>query len=65
MRSRLVARDFKVKVERDREDLFAATPPLKLLRMMISKAATVTTKGTFRKLLFIDAKKAHLHPKCD
>ena len=63
-RSRLVARDFKVKGEKDREDLFAATPPLELLRMMISKAATVTKKGTFRKLLFSDAKKAHLNPKC-
>ena len=65
VRSRLVARDFKVKGEKDREDLFAATPPLELLRMMVSKAATVTKKGTFQKLLFIDAKKAHLNPKCD
>ena len=40
--SRLVARDFKIKGEKDREDLFAATPPLELLRMLISKSATVT-----------------------
>ena len=55
VRSRLVARDFKVKGEKDREDLFAATAPLELLRTMISKAATETKKGTLRKLLFIDA----------
>ncbi len=35
VRSRLVARDFKTKGERDREDLFCATPPLELLRFVI------------------------------
>ena len=59
IKSRLVARDFRVKGEKDREDLFAATPPLELLRMMISKTAR------WRKLLFIDVKKAHLNPKFD
>jgi hypothetical protein len=65
IRSRLVARDFKIKGEKDREDLFAATPPLELLRMLISKSATVTKQGGWRKMLFIDVKKAHLNPKCD
>ena len=37
MRSRLVARGFKGK-DRDREDLFAATPPLEAKRMLMSKA---------------------------
>ena len=40
VRCRLVARDFKGKDEKDREDLFAATPPLELKRVLMSKAAT-------------------------
>ena len=60
-----MARDFRAKGEKDREDLFAATPPLELLRMMISKTATITMKSGRRKMLFIDVKKAHLNPKCE
>jgi hypothetical protein len=65
IRSRLVARDFRVKGDKDREDLFAATPPLELLRLLISKTATRVGPKGFRKLLFIDVKKAHLNPKCE
>ncbi len=65
IRSRLVARDFRVKGEKDREDLFAATPPLELLRMLISTTATLPSDGGWRKMLFIDVKKAQLNPKCD
>jgi hypothetical protein len=61
VRSRLVARDFKTKGEKDREDLFAATPPLELLKAQLSRAAS--KKG--RKVLVIDVKKAHLYPRCD
>ena len=39
VRSRFVARDFK-KGERDREDLFCATPPLELLRVLVSLLVT-------------------------
>ena len=60
IRCRLVARDFKTK-DSCREDLFAATPPLELLRVMLSKAAG----DMRRKVLVIDVKKAHLNPKCD
>ena len=35
VRSRWVARDFKTRGERDREDLFCATPPLELLRWLV------------------------------
>jgi hypothetical protein len=56
-----VARDFKVK-DSCREDLFAATPPLELLKALLSKAA-VGDKD--RKVLVIDVKKAHLNPMCD
>jgi hypothetical protein len=61
IRSRLVARDFKTKGEKEREDLFAATPPLELLKAQLSRAAS--KRG--RKVLVIDVKKAHLYPKCE
>jgi hypothetical protein len=66
VRSRWVARDFKTKGERDREDLFCATPPLELIRFLVSKAASYSRKtpARKRKMLFIDVKKAHLIPKC-
>ena len=64
VRSRLVARDFKGN-DKDRDDLFAATPPLESKRLLISRAATRINGQLKRKLLFIDAKKAHLNPKCN
>lgn len=65
VRSRWVARDFKQKGEKDREDLFSATPPLELIRYMISRQATLRDDGRERKTMFIDVKKAHLVPKCE
>ena len=41
IRSRLVARDFRKQGEKDREDLFAATPPLELKRVLMSKTASI------------------------
>ena len=64
VRSRLVARDFKGG-DNDRDDLFAETPPLEAKRMLLSRAATRRRDGKFRKLLFVDARKAHLNPKCE
>ena len=63
VRSRFVAIDFKGG-DKDRDDLFAATPPLEGLRLLLSMAATSPTKRAkarkgARNLLFIDAKKAH------
>ena len=60
----MVARDFKGG-DKDRDDLFAETPPLEAKRMIISRAATKRWDGRFRKMLFIDARKAHLNPKCE
>ena len=40
VRSRWVARDFRTRGERDREDLFCATPPLELLRFLVSRMMT-------------------------
>ena len=62
-RSRLVARDFRG-TDRHRDDLFAATPPLEAIRVLLSRAATETPSRIRRKLMFIDAKKAHLNPRC-
>ena len=63
-RSRLVARDFRGG-DRHRDDLFAATPPLEAIRVLLSRAATETPSRTRRKLMFVDAKKAHLNPRCE
>ena len=66
VRSRFVARDFKRHGERDREDLFCATPPLELLRLLVSLLVTKSPHdaGKVRKMLFVDVKKAHLVPVC-
>ena len=67
VRCRLVARDFKGKNEKDRYDLFAATPPLEMKRMLMSKAVTRRYRGgarVIRKMMFIDARKSHLNPRC-
>ena len=62
VRSRLVARDFRV-ADKDREDLFAATPPWELKKLLMSQAAN-RGGGKLRKILLIDVKKAHLNPEC-
>ena len=64
VRSRLVARDFKGN-DKGRDDLFAETPPLEALRLLLSRAATRRRDGGVRKLLFIDVRKAHLNPICE
>ena len=64
IRSRLVARDFKGS-DKDRDDLFAGTPPLEAKRLSLSRAATKTRNGRLRKLMFIDVRKAHCNPLCE
>jgi hypothetical protein len=59
IRSRLVARDFKGG-DKDRDDLFAETPPLEAIRIIFSRAATRRRDGRFRKIMYIDA--AFLNP---
>ncbi len=58
-----VARDFKTKGERGREDLLCATTPLKLLKFLISRQATKRRDGRERRTLSIDVRKAHLTPE--
>ena len=64
-RCRLVGRDFKGRDSEVREDLFAATPPLEALKLLLRTTAVKQKKGGERKLLFIDVKKAHLIPPCE
>jgi hypothetical protein len=63
VRCRLVARDYKPKGEKDREDLFAAMPPLEAKKMLFKLAASQWgARGREKvKLMFIDVKKAHLN----
>ena len=58
VRSRYVA--CEVNTYKD-ESLFAATPPLEALRLLLSDAAARTQQSKPKKLLLIDVKKAHLH----
>ena len=65
-RCRLVARDFTPKGEKDREDLFAAMPPLESKKLLFQKAIRENRERRRKgqdgiKLMFIDVKKAHLY----
>ena len=60
-----MARDFKNPNEKDREDLFSATPPVELMRFMLSRQTTRREDGKERKTIYLDVKKAHLAPLCD
>ena len=63
IRSRLVARDFRVKGESDRSDLFAAMPPLEAKRMLFRMAVRRIREMPCEryKIMLIDVKKAHLN----
>ena len=59
IRCRWVAKEFATYKS---AEFFAATPPLEALRMLVSHAASGRQNGLGgRKLLVIDARKAHLH----
>jgi hypothetical protein len=64
IRSRLVARDFRDKKKKDREDLYAATPPIESQRCLCSEATRKRDDGKIKKMLYIDVRKAHLNPPC-
>ena len=63
-----MAKDFRTKADKHREDLYAGTPPLEAIRMAFSKAVTRCSNkegmAKARKIMFIDAKKAHLNSPC-
>jgi hypothetical protein len=59
VRSRFVAKEF---ADKRSDEFFAATPPLEALRMLLSHVASGRRSGKGgRKVLVIDARKAHLH----
>ena len=59
-RSRLVGREFNV----GRDDaLYAATPPLEALRIIISHAATNPEKGPERVIMINDVRRAYFYAK--
>ena len=63
-RSRLVAKDYKPKGKvNDQEGLFAATPPLELVNMVIVKVekGSRIEHAHVRKVMFLDVSKAHLY----
>ena len=60
-----MARDFKDPKEKDREDLFSATPPLEMMRFIMSRQATHRKDGRERKSMYLDIKKAHVIPLCE
>ena len=63
-RSRLVAKDFKPRSKiNDKEGLFAATPPLELVKILLMKVARGHKAGNanIRKVMFLDISKAHLY----
>jgi hypothetical protein len=67
-RSRLVARDFRIKGD-DRDDTFASMPPLEAQRLLFAITARKWREweqgqGEHWKLAFIDIKKAHLTAPC-
>ncbi len=64
IRSRLVARDVKGN-DKDRDDLYAETPPLEGKRLLMSRTMTNRKDGVERKMMFIDVRKAHTTPKCE
>ena len=63
IRSRLVARDFRVKGESDRSDLFAAMPPLEAKRILFRMAVRRCREKPCErnKIMLIDVKKPHLN----
>ena len=68
VRCRWVARDFKPKGDRDREDLFADMPPLEAKRLLLRMAKVdAYRRGVKRKIkgLIIDVRKAHLNGICE
>ena len=58
VRSRIVAKDFKVDA---RPDLFAATPPLEYLRYLVSRCASSQLGRRPSKLMVPDVKKAYFY----
>ena len=57
--------DFKDSRRRTKEDVFSATPPLGMMRFIMSRQAICRNDGRERKTSFSDMKKGHLAPLCE
>ena len=57
VRSRWVARDLRDPSDKDTEDLFSATPPIEMMRYMISRQATRRKDGQERKTMYLTSRK--------
>ena len=54
-RSRLVAKDFMPKSRvNDAEGLYAATPPLELVKFLLTNAATSSRRGNIHQVMLVD-----------
>jgi len=60
-----VGRDFKPKGEQERADIFASMPPWEAKKLLFSLAASQVGEPRVRKLLFVDATKAHVNGVCE
>lgn len=66
IRSRLVARAFRPKGEKDRFDLFASMPPWEAKRLLFRMAADLTNNAEDEHVLvFVDVRKAHINGKVE
>ena len=59
-RSRLVGREFNVGKD---DSLYASTPPLEALRVVVSNAATDTPSGNRREIVVCDVRRAYFYAK--
>ena len=61
-RSRLVAKDSGQKSRVNHtEGVYAATPPLELVKFLLTNAAASSRRGHFRNVMLIDIGKGHLY----
>ena len=66
VRSRLVAKDFKPRSSvGDREDLFAAMPPLEAVKLLVTQGAAESHASNPRKMMFLEISKAHLYGRME
>ena len=58
---RLVGKEFRTTPD---DALYASTPPLEALRLVMSRAATITEKGGRREIMVNDVSRAYFYAKC-
>ena len=61
IRCRLVGKEFKTTPD---DALYASTPPLEALRMILSRAATIDAGGEQREIMVNDVSRAYFYAKC-